>query len=248
MLAIAVVHLPFVRLPAVVGASRADSAGHSVDLRGTVAVVRGIPGMLPPHRVLGDQQLPGGVFMALMDAYGLSLVSVQAWGLLWGASAWRSSSAGWSSPGRAGPEPAGMILLATSPCGPPPCSPAPLHRPLRRHGRLWPDARASRRPSRPCCRRSCPRAAGSGLRLRPERGAGGHADDGVPHRPATQFIFIPFMTDGPAPMIGGWFGTGPTAARPGVRHHGTAGAAADRFRAEQPLLPPAQREVCRLAG
>ena len=58
VLAIAVVHLPFVRLPAVVGASRADSAGHSVDLRGTVAVVRGIPGMLRPHRVLGDQQLP----------------------------------------------------------------------------------------------------------------------------------------------------------------------------------------------
>ncbi|MFP5282298.1 MAG: hypothetical protein ACLGIF_02465 [Actinomycetes bacterium] len=26
----------------------------------------------------------GGVFMALMDAYGLSLMSVQAWGLLWG--------------------------------------------------------------------------------------------------------------------------------------------------------------------
>ena len=27
----------------------------------------------------------GGAFMALMDAYGLSMVSVQAWGLLWGA-------------------------------------------------------------------------------------------------------------------------------------------------------------------
>ena len=28
--------------------------------------------------------LLGGVFMALMDAYGLELVSVEAWGLLWG--------------------------------------------------------------------------------------------------------------------------------------------------------------------
>ena len=27
----------------------------------------------------------GGVFMALMDAYGLSLVSVQVWGFIWGA-------------------------------------------------------------------------------------------------------------------------------------------------------------------
>jgi DHA3 family multidrug efflux protein-like MFS transporter len=26
----------------------------------------------------------GGVFMALMDAYGLSIVSVQTWGILWG--------------------------------------------------------------------------------------------------------------------------------------------------------------------
>ena len=36
----------------------------------------------------------GGAFMALMDAYGLSMVSVQAWGLMWGASAPCSSSAG----------------------------------------------------------------------------------------------------------------------------------------------------------
>ena len=28
--------------------------------------------------------LLGGVFMALMDAYGLSLVSVETWGFLWG--------------------------------------------------------------------------------------------------------------------------------------------------------------------
>ena len=28
--------------------------------------------------------LLGGVFMALMDVYGLSLVSVETWGLLWG--------------------------------------------------------------------------------------------------------------------------------------------------------------------
>ena len=41
----------------------------------------------------------GGVFMALMDAYGLSLVSVQAWGLLWGVLSAFSSSAAWSSPG-----------------------------------------------------------------------------------------------------------------------------------------------------
>jgi DHA3 family multidrug efflux protein-like MFS transporter len=33
--------------------------------------------------------LLAGVFMALMDPYGLTLVSVEAWGLLWGAITWR---------------------------------------------------------------------------------------------------------------------------------------------------------------
>jgi len=41
-----------------------------------------------PRTVCADlfqylQQLPGWVFMSLMDAYGLSLVSVQVWGTLW---------------------------------------------------------------------------------------------------------------------------------------------------------------------
>ena len=48
-------------------------------------VVRGIPGM-PALIVFSTiNNFLGGVFMALMDAYGLSMVSVQAWGLIWGA-------------------------------------------------------------------------------------------------------------------------------------------------------------------
>ena len=85
VLAIAVIHLPFVRLPDEVGGTAADSAGHSVDLRGTIAVVSGIPGMFPLIVFSAINNLLFGVFMALMDAYGLSMVSVQAWGLLWGA-------------------------------------------------------------------------------------------------------------------------------------------------------------------
>jgi DHA3 family multidrug efflux protein-like MFS transporter len=85
VLAVAVVHLPFVRLPAEVGTRAADSTGHSVDLRGTVTVVRDIPGMFPLIVFSAINNFLGGVFMALMDAYGLSMVSVQAWGLLWGA-------------------------------------------------------------------------------------------------------------------------------------------------------------------
>jgi MFS transporter, DHA3 family, multidrug efflux protein len=85
VLAVAALHLPFVRMPAVVGGTAADSGDRRVDLRGTVAVVRGIPGMPALIIFSAINNLLGGVFMALMDAYGLSMVSVQAWGLIWGA-------------------------------------------------------------------------------------------------------------------------------------------------------------------
>jgi DHA3 family multidrug efflux protein-like MFS transporter len=56
----------------------------TVDLRGTLRVVRGVPGLLALIVFSAFNNFLGGVYMALMDAYGLSLVSVQAWGLLWG--------------------------------------------------------------------------------------------------------------------------------------------------------------------
>ena len=58
---------------------------HTVDLRGTIRVVRAVPGLMALIVFSCFNNFLGGVFMALMDAYGLSLVSVQAWGLLWGA-------------------------------------------------------------------------------------------------------------------------------------------------------------------
>lgn len=66
----------------------ADTADHAdtkkIDLRGTLAVISAVPG-LPALIVFSVfNNLLGGVFMALMDAYGLSLMSVQAWGFLWG--------------------------------------------------------------------------------------------------------------------------------------------------------------------
>jgi len=55
-----------------------------VDLRGTWKVVIAIPGLVALIVFNSINNLLGGVFMALMDAYGLSLVSVQTWGLMWG--------------------------------------------------------------------------------------------------------------------------------------------------------------------
>ena len=54
-----------------------------IDLAGTFRVVLGIPGLLALILFASFNNLLGGVFMALMDAYGLSLMKVEEWGLLW---------------------------------------------------------------------------------------------------------------------------------------------------------------------
>ncbi|MCQ3935793.1 MAG: MFS transporter [Chloroflexi bacterium] len=53
-----------------------------VDLRGTYAVVKAIPGLLALILFTTINNFLGGAFMGLMDAYGLSLVSVETWGFL----------------------------------------------------------------------------------------------------------------------------------------------------------------------
>jgi DHA3 family multidrug efflux protein-like MFS transporter len=57
--------------------------GH-VDVRGALTAIHAVPGLMLVILLAAFNNLLGGVFMALMDAYGLSLVSVQAWGLIWG--------------------------------------------------------------------------------------------------------------------------------------------------------------------
>lgn len=67
-----------------------------LDLRGTIQVIQQVPGLFPLLFFATFNNFIGGVFMALMDAYGLSLVSVQTWGMMWavlslgfiGGSAW----------------------------------------------------------------------------------------------------------------------------------------------------------------
>lgn len=55
-----------------------------VDIKGTIKVIRMIPGLFALIFYTTINNFLGGTFMALMDAYGLSLVSVQVWGLMWG--------------------------------------------------------------------------------------------------------------------------------------------------------------------
>ncbi|MCS6625268.1 MFS transporter [Roseibacterium beibuensis] len=54
-----------------------------VDIRGTIRVIAAVPGLFALILFASFNNFLGGIFMALMDAYGLSLMAVQAWGLLW---------------------------------------------------------------------------------------------------------------------------------------------------------------------
>jgi DHA3 family multidrug efflux protein-like MFS transporter len=55
-----------------------------VDVRGAIVAIRAVPGLAMLIALAAFNNLLGGVFMALMDAYGLELVSVETWGVLWG--------------------------------------------------------------------------------------------------------------------------------------------------------------------
>ena len=63
----------------------ADAApAPGVDVRGTIQVIGAVPGLFGLILFQCFNNFLGGVFMALMDAYGLLLVSVQVWGTLFG--------------------------------------------------------------------------------------------------------------------------------------------------------------------
>ena len=87
---LAFLHLAFVTVDETTGAPvrsvKPDEppAPKRVDLAGTIAVVAAVPGLLALIFFSTFNNFLGGVFMALVDAYGLSLVSVEIWGLLLG--------------------------------------------------------------------------------------------------------------------------------------------------------------------
>ena len=79
----ALVHLLSIRI-AETAPERQDDTAPRLDIRGALEAIRAVPGLGMLILLAAFNNLLGGVFMALMDAYGLELVSVQTWGLLWG--------------------------------------------------------------------------------------------------------------------------------------------------------------------
>ena len=187
---------------------------HRVDLRGTLRLVRGVPGLLALIGFSCFNNFLGGAFMALMDAYGLSLMSVQAWGLLWGA-----LSAGFIIGGLAvartglGSNPLRLLLLvnvvlwSVTILFPLRSSIVMLTVGMAVYMLLIPYAEASEQT---ILQRVVPyerQGRVFGFAQSVEMAASPLTAFLI--GPLTQLIFIPFMTDGyGAESIGSWFGTG----------------------------------------
>jgi DHA3 family multidrug efflux protein-like MFS transporter len=80
---VALVHLLFLRIP--------EEAPHheggkppGIDLRGSIRAIRGSPGLFALIIFSTFNNLIGGVYLALMDPYGLELFRVELWGVVLG--------------------------------------------------------------------------------------------------------------------------------------------------------------------
>jgi DHA3 family multidrug efflux protein-like MFS transporter len=80
---VVLVHLWTISIPEKETIHAEDHTQH-IDVKGTIAAIRMVPGLFALIFFNTFNNFLGGVFMSLMDAYGLSMVSVQAWGILWG--------------------------------------------------------------------------------------------------------------------------------------------------------------------
>lgn len=186
-----------------------------VDIAGTIAVIAAVPGLFALIFFSTFNNFLGGIFMALLDAYGLSLVSVEIWGLTFAV-----LSTGFIISGLVisryglGRNPLKTLLMVNlitwSVCCVftiqpnfwllvagcfvwmllSPAAEAAEHTtlqkvvPLERQGRVFGFAQSIEQAASPLT--------------------------AFLIGPYTQFIVIPFMTDGAgARTIGGWFGTGP---------------------------------------
>lgn len=82
--AIAAIHMLFVKIPEDEIFHDPELEGKKIDLKGSVAAIRAVPGLVWLIVFTTFNNLVGGVFMALMDPYGLTLFPVEVWGVVLG--------------------------------------------------------------------------------------------------------------------------------------------------------------------
>jgi DHA3 family multidrug efflux protein-like MFS transporter len=81
---VALLHLLFVDIPEKGIAHDPELANKKVDIKGSIAAIKVVPGLFGLLIFSTFNNLIGGVYMALMDPYGLTMFSVEAWGLVFG--------------------------------------------------------------------------------------------------------------------------------------------------------------------
>lgn len=109
---VSLVHLLFVQIPEP-EIVHLDGPPRAVDFAGAFHAIREVPGLTGLILFACFNNLLGGVFMALLDPYGLTLVSVEVWGLLWGVLSFGFIiGAGWVSRKGLGTQPLRALLVA----------------------------------------------------------------------------------------------------------------------------------------
>ncbi len=79
---IVIVHLLTLTFPREEHLEGDDKRDKNVDIRGTIRIIAGISGLFAMIFFAMWNNFLGGVFMSLMDAYGLTIVSVEIWGIV----------------------------------------------------------------------------------------------------------------------------------------------------------------------
>lgn len=80
--AVSLLHLCFVAIPEKQIAHDPQLADKQVDVKGSIKAIRVVPGLLALILFTTFNNFIGGVYMALMDPYGLTLFSVEMWGIV----------------------------------------------------------------------------------------------------------------------------------------------------------------------
>lgn len=81
---IALLHLSFVRIPEAEILHDPELANKKIDIKGSIAAIKAVPGLLALIFFSTFNNLIGGVYMSFMDPYGLTLFPVQIWGIVLG--------------------------------------------------------------------------------------------------------------------------------------------------------------------
>jgi DHA3 family multidrug efflux protein-like MFS transporter len=212
-----ILHLLWLKMPEKKLVHLHEEGGASpakMDIRGTINVIVAIPGLAALIIFNMFNNFLGGVFMSLMDPYGLSLVSVQVWGTIFGVLSFGFIAGGliiakvglgknplktmficniimWTAAALFTVQPwiwlliAGMAVWMTLIPFVEASEQTVLQKvvPPERQGRVFGFAQSVEQAASPIT--------------------------AFLIGPLTQFIFIPFMTNGPGvELIGSWFGTG----------------------------------------